>query len=90
MGRHLQAQSEAVPAGRNAVLVLVSTPDEYSPIGEFQQVLTTGPGGMAHYAQTAAVPQRFIVAAARELARAQPGRAGVAAAARPAPSQPLL
>ena len=66
---HLQALSEAVPAGRHAVLVLDQA---------------------GWHTQTAAAPQRFIVAAASGLARAQPHRADVAATARPASGKPLL
>ena len=69
MAHHLQALSEAVPAGRHAVLVLDQA---------------------GWHTQTAAVPQRFIVAAASGLARAQPHRADVAATARPASGKPLL
>ena len=49
-----------------------------------------GPRGMAYHAQTAAVPERFIVVAARGLTRTQPGRAGMAATARSALGQSLL
>ncbi len=50
----------------------------------------TGPRWMAYHAQTAAILKHFIVAAASGLTRAQPGRAGVAATARPVSGQPLL
>ena len=45
---------------------------------------------VGRHIQTGAVPERFIVAAARRLARTQSGRAGVAATARPVLGKPLL